>query len=163
MTETSSGPRDRRQGLAATFDWAKWRTWGVFFGFALALGAASALITLGATMLVASIAPAGPQSSEAMIASVIFAGILHLFALLALGKAIGAGGRGFLIREIIDYPKDGMLLLPWIFLVWAVIYGVNALSIHTVGIDAGLVLAFGAVVIVIGMEYPIRVLEKLSR
>ena len=124
-------------------------------------------------MLVGSIAPADPASLEAVTASAVFAGILHLFALLALGKAIGArpsggrvsgaGERGFLIREIVSYPKDGMFLLPWIFLIWMVIYGVNALSLHTVGVDAGMVLAFGAVIIVIGMEYPIRVLEKLSR
>jgi len=172
MTETSISPQDQRPGLAAAFNWAKWQTWTVFLGFAIALGAASALITISATMLVASIPSADPESLEALTASAIFSGILHLFALLALGKAIGSrpsqGGaagadeRGFLIREIVSYPKDGMFLLPWIFLTWMVIYAVNALSIYTLGIDAGMVLAFGAVIIVIGMEYPIRVLEKLA-
>lgn len=173
MTETSISPRGPRPGLAAAFNWAKWQTWGVFFGFAIALGAASALITIGATLLVASIAASGPESLEAQTASAIFAGILHLFALLALdkatggrasdGRASGADQRGFLIREIVSYPKDRLFLLPWIFLIWMVIYGVNALSLYTMGIDAGMALAFGAVIIVIGMEYPIRVLEKLAR
>ncbi len=166
MTETSIGPRDQRSGLAAAFNWAKWQTWAVFLGFAVVLGAASALLTIGATMLVATIAPAGPGSLEAMTASAVFAGILHLFALLALGRAVGAGpsdGRGILIREIVSYPKDGLFLLPWICLIWMVIYGVNALSLRVQGIDAGLALAFGAVIIVIGLEYPIRVLERRSR
>lgn len=170
MTETSISPQEQRPGLAAAFNWAKWQTWGVFFGFAIALGAASALITIAATMLVASIAPANPESLEALTAAAVFAGILHLFALLALGKAIGARAsgapgneRGFLIREVINYPKDGVFLLPWIFLIWMVIYGVNALSFYTLGVNGGMVLAFGAVIIVIGMEYPIRILEKLPR
>jgi hypothetical protein len=157
MTETSI---DRQPGLTAALDWARWHTWWVFFGFAMALGAASATLTILAIMLAASVAPFVPGSLGTLLTGTAVAGLLHLLALVALSKALGAGGKGFIIREVVDYPKDGMFLLPWIFLVWTVIYGVNALSYYFFGVNGGIILAFGAVIIVVGMEFPIRTLEK---
>ncbi len=173
MSEINTLAQNARPGLTAAFNWRSWKTWWIFLGFAVLLGASSAVLTIGAKMVVVSAFDLRQDIYVTNFLSALLAALLHFFALVAFGKAIApkAPGStqehqsepGFIVGDILKHPKDRLFLLAWIFVIWAVIYGLNALSIQFLGLNAGMILAFGAVIIVIGMDYPIRVLQNAGR
>lgn len=166
MAQPIVNEEGQRIGLTAAFDWSRARTWSVFVGSAVAMGAASVVITLGVMGLVVHTfrVPATALNAQVLIA--VMSGILHLFALIAIGmwvpgaprSDLSAQSRSFVVRSAVSLPKDLPFLVAWSLAAWLAVYGVNALSVYLTGLHAGMLLAFGAVIIVIGIEYPVRYL-----